>query len=355
MKNFLLKSFSFTSLLFALLFGICSIPFSDDFISYKTKETAYHKVASNIELIRKNPHFFNKKTLFFGPSLMQGGVNDSILTANGISSYNMSTPHNGFEVNYYFLNRLRHLGIQPKAVILIQPKTPFKSFHKLTPLLYEPVNLYDAGQGLNLSFVKYLGKRTKLVFEFLKFKLKNKEQNYSLGETKGSSIKYGAVFYTDEISKTEFNANLRDLIKRDEYLNLYLNNFLYISEKRNIVNQLKSKIRLVKHKLSKLDFFYNSTSQQRFRNKIKSTCKEQDINFITLYVPRLIDTEHYNDYIRSPFYLDNFSKSNSSLIIHKSTYKFLNANEYWSDIDHLNKSGAEIFTKEILNMLSNHN
>ncbi|MDP5230864.1 MAG: hypothetical protein NWQ38_10760 [Cellulophaga sp.] len=345
MKEFIKKVVIFSSLIIIFCFLLAEIKFTDDFISSQTYGTDYEKVGWNLNVINNRKEDVKNGVIFLGSSYVLNGVNDSILSLNGIKSLNLAIKHPSNDLALYFLKRLAPL--KPKEIIFLKGKTFFGDLHKLSPLLYRPSELLNDGQSINLFFISYLFKRAKLSIEYLFYVLKNKKGK------KDYDNKYGIRYEESYMSNHQFYAK-EEIKKRqleEESFNLNQNNFLYQSEKNN-TNWLK-RIKSLKRKLifnyySQNDLLNNTTSQENFVFTAKEKCKENDIIFSQIYLPVVSDAVSNLPKNEIPFML---LKSDADVIYFFKDYNFLNDNTLWTDKHHLSKNGSIFFTSKLKDKL----
>ena len=340
MKKFLVQIVIFSTLVFALVFALDEITFSDDFICFKTEGTEYNKIGWNFHMLNNRPEALNGSTVFIGSSLVQGAINDSIAHQKGFKAYNFAIPHNGYDLNLYFVNRLKELN--PKAIIYLQEKNNYKGLHKLTPLVNRPSSLLKWGQSFNFYFINYLFKRAKLSIEYIAFNFKNGSTDATEKYKDYGIIFDNKLFVLDKQFNDEFLQNLRI---RDEYLNLYQNNFLFTKEKKE--NDLLQDLKRLKRKITNILWVKNNLatnykSQKYFLKNAKQIMRSEPILFAKVYVPVLSDIVNNKEYKRSYFEI----KENDSVLTLKD-FSFLNNPNYWSDNAHVNEHGAKIFSEKI--------
>lgn len=337
-----------TLLFVALCSALNSIQFSHDFIVLKTIDTPYRKVAWNMLMIEKHPERFQGSTIFLGSSLVQGAVNDSLLSQNGMKYINLAVPHNGNELNLYFLEKV--VELKPEKVIWLKGKVPYSGLHKLTPLIYTPSELLSRGQTFNSSFVRYFFKRTKLSMQYLGFLLLDGKLELTKNQQTFLGKVYGYISAPGQLSQKVFNDYTDGKISRnDEYYNLYLNNYKYTSEQgKSGLGQLFKfwKRKLVQEKYLKSNFIRNVKCQENFILQAKGLMDINGIKFQKMYIPLLIDVLNYDgvDYQRSYY---QSTSSDTSDVLYFMNYTFLSRVNYWSDVDHLSKEGATHFTNKL--------
>jgi len=347
MKRFLIQTAIFSVFIFALVFALDEITFSDAFIKSKTDETEYSKIAWNFHMLNNKPELIEGSTIFMGSSLVQGAVNDSIAHSKGLKVYNFALPHNGYDLNLYFVNRIKKL--KPKSIFFLQEKNNYKGLHKLTPLLNRPSNLLRWGQKINFHFANYFFKRAKLSLEYLVFSLKDKQVHSST-----TYKDYGIVFDNKPFkSGTRFeDAFLKKLSKRDEYLNLYQNEFLY-AEERDDFDSFKRLVQLKRKAINTLwvsnNLITNYKSQQEFLEEAEKIIGEENIIFSKIYVPVLSDVVKDSERYERSY----FSQKKSDSVISLGDFYFLNSPIYWSDEAHVNEEGARVFSEKLFESYRN--
>ncbi|WP_318308119.1 hypothetical protein [Flagellimonas crocea] len=355
MRKFLVQLGILSSIVLLACFLLSEVTFSDDFLVYKTKDTAFKKIGWNLNLINNEPKRLENSIVFLGSSLVQGGINDSLLQQSGISAINMGVPHNGNEIGLYFLERIKDKD--PKEVIFLKGKTPFNGLHKMTPLLYTSSELFEGGQRFNPDYISFVFKKTKLCLEYIFFKMLQKQPKADLEYSNFLSRPYGVVYATDTVSTKIYNETVLENTKKksDEYYNLYQNDFLYQDEINGSAfsNNLKiAKRKLVLTAWVENNFITNIKSQESFIESAIQICKRNEIKVGKIYIPKLVDVKNYSNVP----YNRNFYKpvpSDSIGVYHLDSFQFLKAKEHWADFDHLDESGADLFTKEVLKTLQN--
>ncbi|MCL6266240.1 hypothetical protein [Flagellimonas myxillae] len=324
--------------------------YSDDFLIHKTIDTHYKKVAWNITLLNERSEVLNGSTVFLGSSIVQGGVNDSILNAQGIKAVNMGVPHNGNELGLYFQKRVLEKA-NPKKIIYLKGKIPYKGLHKLTPLLYTSSELFEIGQTFNLDYINFVFKKVKLSLEYFFYQLGDQEDYGELTEFLDQLN--GQVNTENVISNVTYNdvLNQKGASVNDENFNLYLNGYLYQREQQDSKNVQRLKI--WKRKAVEMyfgnNFLFNQSNQEKFLAEAIEACRSNKIGVEKLYIPILIDVGQNKGYIRN-----NFRPSSTDEkveLIQLENLDFLRQIEYWEDRDHLNHLGAQEFTKKIVPLL----
>jgi hypothetical protein len=338
MKTFVLKACFFVLMNIILIILIGHIKISDAYIINKTKETSYKKIAWNLNLIKNHPGQIHGSVLFFGPSLTQGGICDSTLRANNISSINMGTNHAGNELSLYFFNRT--IQFKPKKVFLHLSKDKVKNLHPMTPLLYSPFSLLSIGQSVNFTFVKFIFSRASFVLDYLVWNLiheKLKNKNYQT---------YGVVYEETEYSEEQYQAISKEQMNlKFEENNIHLTNYRMKSEamKGDLFFKFKRLRRVLLHWIWNSDFIDNRGSQQAFISNIFKIGYQHNVGVVELYIPYLMDAK-----IRYAFNELFYSPRKTIKIAYLNNYYFLDKGEYWYDMSHLSKKGAILFTQELI-------
>ena len=348
MKSFLLKILVFTLFLFSICLLLSEIEFSDDFLINRTKDTAYDKVGWNLNKIKNNKEEIKGSNIFFGSSYVLNGLSDSVLNKKKIKSFNFAVRHNGNDLSLFFLKKI--IPLQPKEVFFLKGKTGFKKLHKLAPLLYEPSTLVGDGQAVNISFIKYLFKRTKLALEYIFFiSENNQELNVS------SSSVYGIEYENEPFKEAIFNKKsvVKKLRFEDEGYNLQKRNYLYKKEKTG--NSFFNAIKIFKRKVTREYFQRNNwvsnwKSQENFVATAKEICKENKISFSQLYMPVVSDVVSIEK-SENPFFIPLHSDAKKIYVL--ESYTFLENRLYWADMHHLSKEGAIVFTNKLVEQLNN--
>ncbi|MFC4220503.1 hypothetical protein [Flagellimonas marina] len=348
MRKFLVQLAILSSFVLLTCFLLSQVTFSDEFIVHKTKDTAYKKIGWNLNLIKNHQERIKGSTIFLGSSLVQGALNDSLMQNNGMNVINMGVPHNGNEIGVYFINRLMEL--KPKEVVLLKGKTPFQGLHKMTPLLYTSTGLFRSGQGFTVDYISFVFKKAKLCLEYFFFQIFPDKKNSDKAYEAFLYRQYGVLYAHDTIPQQVYDEAIsrRTGSKSDEYYNLYLNDYLYRSESGNpsFMNKLKVlKRKFVLNVWMQSDLLKNTKSQERFVDTAIQLCEQEGIKISKLYVPKLVDVNQYEGYTRE-FYKK--VQSDSVGVYDMDTYQFLKSRNHWADFDHVDQSGADLFTKKLL-------
>lgn len=350
MRKFLLQLAILSSIVLLTCFLFSQVKFSDEFIIYKTKDTAFKKIGWNINILENYPERIEGSTIFFGSSLVQGAINDSLMQDKGLNVINMGVPHNGNEIGLYFLKRLKDMN--PSEVVFLKGKTSFQGLHKMTPLLYTSTSLFKAGQGFNLDYIGFVFKKSKLSMEYLFFKFFPPKKLEDASYESFLSRKYGVVYATDTIAESVYESTMERTNgnKTDEYYNLYLNDYLYRNEVK--ANSLLKEIKVAKRKLvlnfwMKTNLIKNTKSQESFIQSAIELCGASNIEMRKIYIPKLVDVKDYTnvDYERSYY---KSVPSDSIGIYQLESFEFLMQRKYWADFDHLNERGADLFTEGMI-------
>lgn len=342
MKDFLKQITIFGSVVFTLVIAMDQITFSDDFICHKTSGTEYEKVIWNLHMLNNESEKLQGSTIFLGSSLVQGGINDSIGHLKDLKVYNFAVPHNGYDLNLYFAERLK--SHNPHAFVFLQEKNSYGGLHKLTPLVNRPSDLLRWGQSINFHFVNYLFKRAKLSTEYVV---------YAIGKQRFDGLRkpreFGIVFDNKEFVKgQEFTDSFLDgLQRRDEYLNLFQNDFLYAYErqwKESLQFLRKIKRKTVNSLWVNNNWVKNNKSQQAFLRTSKEWTESEGILFAKVYVPVLSDVVDAKNYTRTYF---EQQPGSAAEVLTLENFSFLKRPGFWSDNAHVNETGARLFSERI--------
>jgi hypothetical protein len=319
MKPFIRNVFFFLIILSILVFLIDCISISDAYIIQKTKGTSYQKIAWNLNLINHHPEKISGSIIFLGPSLTQGGICDSTLSANGIKSINMGINHHGKEMELFFLNKI--ISYQPKKVYLHFSKYELTDLHPMTPLLYSPLSLLSAGQSFNIPFVNFLYRRVSFVLDYLlwTFTIKsNVSENYS---------EFGVRYQKTEYTNEAYNGIDKTHILSPHYKEGNLRSF-------------------IRHFILKINFISNAASQELYSKTAFENGNMHHIKMAEIYIPAVIDAKS-NKNFDSTFYYDR----NPTNLAYLESFAFLDSAMFWSDLNHLSQRGAILFTQH---MVSQH-
>lgn len=329
MRKFLVNAVLFILFFTLFTFVMAFVRTSDEFIIYKTTNTSYDKIAWNLDLINNHSEKINGSVVFFGPSLIQGGISDSTLMAHGVKAVNMGLNHHGNEMSLYFLNRV--LPFNPKKVFLHLPKATLQNIHPMTPLVYTPDALLSDGQSVNIAFLNYIFKRLPFVMEYIVWNMgssKITEPPCKVYGIKNSGFKY---------SETTYNTIKKNVLKSkpvgsvaiiaNKIYQLYydlrsssMGNFTYIT-----------------------NFAFNTRSQQDFVLNAFAKCESGKIEISQLFLPIIEDVIVRKDFDSSFYYPRKIIKIESL-----RNFTMFDKAEYWYDPVHFNRKGAEKFTCELL-------
>ena len=338
MKKFLINVFIFVLVFSILTFLLGEIQVSDNYVIYKTKSTSYMKIAWDLNLINKHPERIKGSTVFLGPSLIQQGVCDSTLNANGIKAVNMGVNHSGNELELFFLNKIS--GLQPKKVFFHLSKEKEKDLHSMTPLLFTPHYLLASGQSVNAPFFLYLFKRAGFVLDYLIWSCTPQMMNNSSYPTYG--VVYAQSHFSDQVYK-RFKKS--DLQTQFDYSTIHLKGFRTPSER--LSTGVKMRLKLAARHLNffywNLEFLQNTNSQQAFLNNAISYSFKKNIMASELYMPTLMDAR-----LGAKFDPACYRQRSTFNPCSVSEFGFLDSNLLWSDIGHLSKTGAIQFTRRLL-------
>lgn len=339
MKSFLIHILLFVLIVLVSVFLIDLVKVSDEYIIYKTNGTSFHKIAWNIDLVNNHPERITGKNVFLGSSLVQEGLDDSLLSESGIPSLNCATNGNGNEIVLFFLKRI--LPHKPKAIYLQLYKTDKTGLHNLTPMILSPFELLEEGQSINLHFIQYAFQRPYYIADYLIWRLRG-SQGVVVTQRNYGQVSRDSSFYTIK----SFAAIDKSFM--EDYFNFFrpeLVNYTLVSEKEK--EGLKYGLKRVARKMyfayRGLDFVYNGKTQTNFVSKAFGLCNKSRVPVKRLYVPLLADVKIGKEFDES-FYVPTENKNILSL----KNFTFLDSVIYWSDRAHLSKEGSELFTKEMI-------
>ena len=311
---------SFTMVLAASLLLIANINISDDYIIEQTAGTGYDKIAWNLNLINNYPERIKGSAIFLGPSLVQGGICDSVLSSKGIPAVNMGVNHRGNEVSFFFIQRI--IKHKPRKIYVDLSQSINTGIHPMTPLLYSPYLLINSGQYINVNFINYLSNRVRFVLKYFIWDVfgdKTLENAYH---------NYGVVYEGDELMPVDvYNSAQNELINTTSHGNGIMDKIKNIPS----VSWVRS------------HFFYNKSSQCRFLENAFITCSKHNIKISELYVPVVSDAKCTKDFDQS-----FFAQRKTFSVASVKNFKFLDDISLWRDLHHLNKKGAILFTNELI-------
>lgn len=320
-----------------MAWGVGSIRIPDDYVVFKTKRTSYEKVAWNLELIDREPGKIRGSVLFFGPSLMQGGVSDSLLQASGIPAINLGTNGPGDEVELYFINRV--VGLKPQKIYMHVYKGPHRDLHNMTPLLYKPGELLASGQSINAPFAKFLFDRASYALNYVYWEV------FRPADRSEPVKKYGVRYEEGGIGRETYEAiragDMQDFI---ESFKLQRNGFVKESEAQRsgfYFKLIRARRRLM-YQVSNFNFISNTASQERFEQSAIAACNQHKIPVEGLYLPVVADA------IAQQLF-DSTAYGKPALhVTSVPGASFLNNYAYWSDMTHLSREGSLVFTNALL-------
>lgn len=321
-----------------MCFCVGSIRITDEYIISKTKGTSYEKIAWNLNLINTHPERIQGSVLFFGPSLVQGGICDSLLIASKVPAINFGTNGAGNEIELFFLKKA--LPSKPAKVYLHLFKGSHKGLHNMTPLLYDPIMLLSSGQNFNINYLQFLFKRTSYTIDYLA------SCTFGLNKSSEKFRDYGVVYDEEELdSKRYENINLGEMEDFFESFHLQKNNFVKSTEKKRTGIFFKG-IRLrrnLMYKINNSDLFYNTKSQSKFEQKQFDFCRQYGLVAESFYMPMIADVK-----AKKEFSLQFYDPLKKGSVLSLTHFNMLDSSVYWSDMTHLSKKGALLFTNELI-------
>lgn len=271
-------------------------------------------INNNIISLQNKSKFDKLDVLFVGSSYSYSGIKPSLLDSEGLSSYNLGIVSAGIE--FYELivdDYLENIKYPPKKIfILISPMT-FSSW--ADNYSEYPIHRYLENPKSNIEvIIKY-----NHFSEFNSFFIR--------------SIKKGI----QNIFSINSNLPNRPIASRGY---VHSNRVMSLSETKT---RGYNYIPLIKEN------FINTRSSylEEFVSKLEA--KGIEVFYFELPTNRLRD--YFNQYYLETYdlYIDNLSKSDNFLKINETLFTDRN----FRNIDHMNDSGAEIATKEIINYLGN--
>lgn len=340
MNKFILNSILFSVLLTFGVFLIGSIKLPDAYIINKTKNTSYEKVAWNLEVLNHHTEKIKNHFLFFGPSLFQTGICDSTLTSLGYPSINLAVNGAGNELELYFLKRA--LPYSPKKVFLHISKDIHHSLHNMTPLLYAPQDLISEGQCINADFFKYLFKRASYVLDYLVGFYSSSNQTHYTANIKAYGSRSDDSGFTNETYSKISENEMKDYFESSQLLE---NGCIKNNEKGKsgfIFTMIKIR-RYFLYFMSNNNFFNNTKSQETFAKKSFIQADKYGVELSELYTPVIADAKSAKQFDKT-FY----TTQNNKNVISLNNFSHLNKSDYWADMTHLSKNGAQFFTKELV-------
>ncbi len=304
-----------------------SIPFGT---SYGKLEWIHNKLKSNAVK--------DGSVIFLGSSICMNSVNDSLLgewDSTDLKYHNLGLPHTCYAIVHEVLEDIVEVrGIQPKKVYLCLKSDAIAiNIHKMYPLAADASDILESvGQGNVLAGQTYF-KRIAWNNNFFtrSFKLKTLDSTYI------SASNYGFRYHLP-IDSLESEKNY----KRQSVISTP--NFDAI-EKVNNGESPNWKLQLL---LFHLDWLENVHFQKEcVRNSI-ALLERLGIEYDIILYPNLVLHRQQRVQVMLDYYYRTFPeiKANGHEIIYFDGDYLGNA-KYWVDMNHLNKDGAELLTKEL--------
>ena len=322
-KRFLITSFTFV----IILLLIAEIPISDEAIIAITKNTSYQKIAWNIRKLQQHKDL-DSAIIFTGPSLVQSGIDDSILVKKGIRAVNMGFNHTGADMEHYFIERILKVS-QPKKIFVFRGKHSVGIMHPMIALVMSPSKyIRTFKQFPPQSWFTYISKRVYFVFTSFYYSLFPSEdysqQMYGMinVNTEGvKSLRSDSAAYQTELS---LRASLHaDSIGYDG--SLFTTNtprFYWRKFRQKYVG-----------------------SPDKIRYQTLSLIAGADVIASEIYIPV------YNDAVFDEISDDHIYYLRSDFVkvpcVVLPDYKFLSNEALWFDYHHLNAKGSAIFTDSL--------
>lgn len=333
MKRFLIKTGCFLAFVIISIICICEIKVSDASIVAMTAGTPYEKLAWDIEMLNHHPERFDNAIVFVGPSLVQGGVNDSLLSKKGIKGINMGVNHFGYDMDYYVTKRVVE-NTHPKKIYLFKSQDGGAMLHPMIPMAISPIQYWHIFQQFPLNFISlYYPKRLYFVVRSLIITMTGEKNNYTPTQM------YGVREQEETGVSEKIDSNAIDEHKNT--LAMY---------KKNIINEdgtYPTQSSLKKYWRKALSIVRGTP--QPLTSYTVTLVKKKGIEVSYLYMPVYYDA-----------LIDNLTDDRSYFIkwagdkektLQFANYSFLKDYKLWADYHHLNAKGSAIFADSLANML----
>lgn len=304
-----------------------------NYIKGVTQNTDYEKVAWFINFMENRSDELKGATVFIGPSTMQAGISDSLLTKRGLPSFNFGINHPGFDLDYHIMTTILQSESQPKQIFLARNKQVWRKTHKMSPLLMRYSDFAKGGGAIvNWEILQtFIPKRVSFSLDALAYK------------TLGITSCYTATKYGQRALGSGDSSAITDSPWRWSTLQA---NYHFQDEILGRFHKLKTiKRAFANHwnggKLHKEKFRENSLNQS------SANCKIREI-----YVPHFEDITSLHRLKRrdSLFFESYFMKCNEPVLV-EDDYGYLQIKDNWSDNSHLSIVGAEKFSERILDTI----
>ncbi len=322
MKQFITKISYFFLILFICMLGISQLPISDEFVIKTTKETSYEKLAWALKKF-ENPEQLNGANVFIGPSLIQGDINDSALTANGIKSVNMGINHNGFDLDHYITNRVLERSA-PQKIYLYRPRDNKAMLHPMMPLLVGPIDYYRLVGQFPVEYIRtFIPKRIYFALQYI--------FSFATGDNAPYHVtEYG--FRPEENIPIKSEAHDEEVISRE------------IAARENYSKNKAPET--TRERFAHNWDYYLHGNQEPVREKSFQLVEASGIPVSEIYMPAyydaIIDDKTDNrTYFDMPvgYHYPYFTLSD---------YSFLNDSNYWIDHHHLTQNGTVFYTDSLI-------
>lgn len=301
MKQFVLRSFVFITLIFFLLALISLGNISSAKIIQTTFDTSYDKVAWNIHQIYSKPNSLDSAVVFFGDSRTQGNISDSILSNQGIKSVNLGVNHPGPELEWFFTKET--LGQSSPCLCVYSNNLPSSGIHNMSPLTIPTIDLLKAldYRVPTTWFINFFPRKIAFVLEDFAGSFLNSSENF---EFKFSQ--FGQRFEKNRLSPKLANYQSTKSSREQEEV--------------HIIRQIWRNL------LKKYHFF--TAQNQTLRTQSMTMCGRSMILKLPAYL--------------SPPNGEEFNGFEIPL------REICSNTEFWFDRNHLNQKGAEKYTHEVI-------
>ncbi|MEY4292954.1 MAG: hypothetical protein RIQ61_1352 [Bacteroidota bacterium] len=337
MFKFLRKIISLIFGLIILILAICEIKIPEKDIINLTYNTSYEKIAWDLNCIMHNPQKIYNSSIFIGPSWVQGGINDSILSNNGYQSLNFGVNHSGSDLDFYLVSRI--VKYKPKIILLHRFPNGQDVFHPMMPLLMSPIEHFSIFKNYSIKFtLTYYPKRFYFVVKYLTLKIVNP---FSLNK------KYYSKFGWRSEGFKNIHLDKKNVIKildEQKFFNIRLKNEYFNNS--NILTWANFKYKYIWR------YFYSNFingNGENARVKTLLFCQLNHIKVAEIYVPHFADALYDSKFNDNQYYFK--SKAIKETCYHLKNVSFLSEQKYWFDLDHFNTNGSNLFTDSILLVL----
>ena len=300
MKKYFTNLIQFT--IFFILFSIVVFCFS--FLDNLNKKTTKNH---NIKRLSNSVKFNNLDILFIGNSYLYSGVKPDLFNSEGIKTFNLGVSTSGVE--FYDLiidDYLKTVNNPPKIIFILVSPTTFSNVSD--NFISYPIHRYLNSPKSNLEIAVKYNHLDKLLLMYKKSITKGFE-NIFFNKVNSNYENNQGYYFSDKI----YTNSIR--LKEEKYYKPFLNETL-------------SDVRLNKLKI---------LGDEIQKQGIEVVYFELPTNILDNYFSQAYIIEYNN-------FINDLSKKNRFIKINKTLF----TKENYRNIDHLNDTGAEIATRELI-------